>query len=145
VSSCPPSDTGGAPVRARVLVADPHVAIRRALAHVIAGEPGIAVVASAGGLRETLEAIRTRRPDVALVDVAVLEGRGVSALRQLLDARPRMAILVMTVVEDPAFHHAAVRHGAAGRVLKDTPAPALARAIHDVAPTGHLRVVPPAG
>jgi two-component system response regulator DesR len=141
----PPSDSGDAPGRARVLVADPHAAVRRALAHAIAQEPGIAVVAATGGLRQTLEAIRTRRPDVALVDVAMLEGRGVSALHELLDARPRMAVLVITVVDDPAFHHAAVRHGAAGRVLKDAPASALASAIHDAALTRHLRAVPPAG
>ena len=141
----PPTDPGGAPGRARVLVADPHAAVRGALAHAIAQEPRIAVVAATGGLSQTLKAIRTRRPDVALVDVAVLEGRGVSALHELLDARPRMAILVMTVVDDPSFRHAAMRHGAAGRVLKDAPASALATAIHDAVPTGHLRLVPRAG
>jgi DNA-binding NarL/FixJ family response regulator len=65
-------------------------------------------------------------------------------LGDLRAARAGMAIIAMGVVDNEALRHAAVRHGAVDRVLKDAPAAELARAIRNAAARGpHLCVVPP--
>jgi DNA-binding NarL/FixJ family response regulator len=128
-----------------VLILDPHVKMRAALAAALAHEPGLAVIATIGGFDEALATIRLRRPDVVLVDAAVLDHRGLAGLRELQAARSSTAILVMGVVHDRRLERDAVRHGAVARVLKDTPTDELAAAVRDAARRGtRLRIVSPA-
>ena len=125
-----------------VLLVDPHPAIRGALASVLAAEPGIAVTAAVGTIDEALTALRRRRPEVALVDIAALGQRGIAGLAEVRAARSRTAILVMGVVESESSEREAVRHGAVGRVLKDMPPSAIAAAIRAAARRpARLRVV----
>jgi DNA-binding NarL/FixJ family response regulator len=127
-----------------VLLVDPHANMRAALSSALADEPGIAVVAAAGTLDDALTMVRRHRPRVALVDVAVFGDRGAGGLEQLHAARTPMAILAMAVVDSPGLEQTAVRHGATGRVLKDSSPTALAAAVRDAAAgTRKLRVVPP--
>jgi DNA-binding NarL/FixJ family response regulator len=127
----------------KVLVVDPHARMRAALSSVLSHEPGITVVADVGTVEEALTMVRRHRPRVTLVDVAVFGDRGAAGLAQLRTARAQMAILAMTVVDSPALERIAVRHGATGRVLKDSPAAELATAVRNAAAgTRTLRVVP---
>ena len=127
-----------------VLVVDPHAPLRAALAAVLAAEAGITVIAAVGTFDEALAALRTRRPHVALVDIGALGGRGLEGLAALRAARPLTAILAMGVIDDPAFDRAAVRHGAVGRVLKDTAPAELAGAVRSAARHAtRLRLAPP--
>lgn len=139
------SEAGGPPLRpVTVLVVDGHAAIRDALAAMLAMEPGIAVVGTAATVGTALALIRRRRPDVTLLDLGVLERRDWTRLRNLGVAGPRAAVLVMGVVDNPAVAHTAVRHGAAGRVLKDAPAHEIVTAIRRAAQgSARLRLLPP--
>jgi DNA-binding NarL/FixJ family response regulator len=111
---------------------------------VLSAEDDIAVIASVGTLHEALAVVRLHRPDVALVDIAVLGDRGMGGLSELRAARSRMALLVIGVADDPALDREAVRQGAVGRLLKDAPEGELVDAVRAAArrPT-RLRIVPP--
>jgi DNA-binding NarL/FixJ family response regulator len=140
------SSRGDEPVTSgvRLLLVDPHARMRDVLSSVLSNEPGIAVVAGVGTLDEALAMVRRHRPHVALVDLGVFGDLGVAGLGQLRAARAQMAILAMTVVDTPAIERAAVRHGAAGRVLKDSAPAELATAVRNAAARARtLRVVPP--
>ena len=79
-----------------------------------------------------------------MVDIAALGHRGLAGLAELRAARSQTAILAMGIVDDPALAHAAIRHGAVGRVLKDMPAAELAAAIRAAARSApRLRIVRP--
>ena len=138
------SGVAGPPAPVRVLLVDGHAAIRDALATVLTMEPGIAVVGAAGGIEAAVALIRHQRPHVALVGLNVLDRRDWAGLRELIAARPRMAVLVMGVIDSPATARSAARHGAAGRLLKDAPAHEIVTAIRRAAkPSGRLRLLPP--
>lgn len=127
-----------------VLLVDPHAPLRAALEAVLAGEAGITVIAAVGTFDEAFAALRNHRPHVALVDLGALGYRGLDGLAQLCAARPLTAILAMDVIDDPAFEHAAVRHGAVGRVMKDTAPAELTGAIRTAARRAtRLRLAPP--
>jgi DNA-binding NarL/FixJ family response regulator len=139
----PSPGLSGAPEAVSVLVVDPHTKLRTALVAALGAAPGITVTAATGTFDEALAIVRLRRPDVALVDLAALGHRGVAGLAELRAARSQTALLVIGVVEDPALEHAALRHGAVGRILKDTPERDLARLVRDAAGRrSRLRLVP---
>ena len=139
-----PAKGGGKGSSVDVLLVDPHAPLRAALEAVLAAEAGIAVIAAVGTFDEALAALRNHRPHVALVDVGALGDRGLEGLAALCAARPLTAILAMGVIDDPAFERAAMRHGAVGRVLKDTAAAELAGAVRTAARRAtRLRLAPP--
>ena len=134
----------GAAERVAVLIVDPHTKLRAALEAALAAEPRITVVAAVGTFDDALAAVRLRRPHVAMIDIAALGQRGLAGLAELRAARSRTAILVMSIVDDPALERAAIRHGAVGRVLKDMPAAELAAAVRAAARSASsLRIVRP--
>lgn len=126
-----------------VLIADPRPTVRAAVAAALDGEPGVTVVDSVGAFDEAIAGLRRHRPHVALLDLAVLGDRRMTGLAALRQAGPSTSVLVMGVVEDPALAHELLRHGAAGRVMKDAPAAELGAAVRAAARGGrHLRIVP---
>ena len=126
-----------------VLVADPHPRLRAALAAALTKQPEVAVVGSAGRLEDAVAAMRRLRPDVVLLDLAVLADRGIDGLGELASVRRSTALLVMGVVEDAAFTRGVLRAGAAARVMKHAPAAELAAAVRSAAGrTRRLRAVP---
>ena len=116
-----------------VLVADPHPGLRAALAVALATQAGIAVVGSAGRLEDAVAALRRQRPDVILLDLAVLAECGVAQLAELAAVRRSTAVLVMGVVEDAVRTRHVIRAGAAGHVMKHAPAEELAAAVRSAA------------
>jgi len=138
------SGESGIPSPVGVVLVDPHIKVRHALEAVLAAEAGITVMAAVATFDEALAALRLRRPQVAMVDIAALGPRGLAGLAELRAARSQTAILAMGIVDDPALAHAVTRHGAVGRVLKDMPAAELAAAIRAAARSApRLRIVRP--
>src|SRR4051794_20983223 len=77
-----------------VPVSDPHPGMRAALTAALDAQAGIAVVGSANRLEDAVAAIRRHRPDVVLVDLAVLNARGIAGLGELAAVRRSTGVLV---------------------------------------------------
>ena len=88
-----------------------------------------------------VESARQHRPDVALLDVEMPGLDGLSAARQLREAMPQCRVLMVTTFGRPGYLKQAMAAGAAGFVVKDTPAAQLADAVRRV--HQGLRVVDP--
>jgi len=125
----------------RLLIADDQALVRGALAALLDLEPDLDVVAEVGRGDEVVEAARSSDPDVALLDVEMPGLDGIEAASALRTAVPRVRVLMVTTFGRPGYLRRAMDAGAAGFVVKDTPAAQLADAVRRV--HQGLRVVDP--
>ncbi|MEA5454644.1 response regulator transcription factor [Sinomonas sp. JGH33] len=125
----------------RLLIADDQALVRGALAALLGLEPDLEVVAEVGRGDEVLAAVAQHRPDVAILDVEMPGLDGIAAAAAVRDAAPECRVLMVTTFGRPGYLRRAMLAGAAGFVVKDTPARQLADAVRRVA--SGLRVVDP--
>ncbi len=114
----------------RILLAEDHILVRNSLRNVLGLTPGLEVVGEASNGYEALELCRTLQPDLVLMDVRMPEMDGLQATRAIKREHPEIAILMVTMYENPDYLLEALDAGAAGYVLKDAPADRLIDAIH---------------
>jgi DNA-binding NarL/FixJ family response regulator len=121
-------------VSVRVLIADDQALVRAGFRMILESEPDIEIVGEAGDGAEALEAVRELRPDVVLMDIRMPNLDGLEATRRILDADgegPR--VLMLTTFDLDEYVYEALRAGASGFMLKDTPPEQLVAAIHVIA------------
>ncbi len=126
----------------RLLVADDQALVRGALVALLNLEEDLEVVAEVERGDLVLGVANTQQIDVALLDIEMPGLDGISAVEQLTKFRPEVKALVVTTFGRPGYLRRALDAGAAGFVVKDTPAPELADAVRRV--HQGLRVVDPA-
>jgi two-component system, NarL family, response regulator DevR len=117
----------------RVALVDDHEVVRRGLRDLLDGEPGIEVVAEAGGVEEALVRVGATRPDVVVVDVRLPDGDGVSLCRALREREPAPRCLVLTAFDDERALVEAIAAGASGYLLKQVRGQDLVDAVREVA------------
>ena len=125
----------------RLLIADDQALVRGALSALLGLEPDIEVVAEVGRGDEVVAAALASHPDVAMLDIEMPGLDGIGAAAALRAALPGCHVLIVTTFGRPGYLKRAMRAGAAGFVVKDTPAAQLADAVRRVAQG--LRVVDP--
>ncbi|TDW14937.1 response regulator transcription factor [Kribbella kalugense] len=125
----------------RLLIADDQALVRGALAALLDLEPDLEVVAEVGRGDEVIDAAKNCQPDVALLDVEMPGLDGIEAAAALRTAVPGVRVLMVTTFGRPGYLRRAMEAGAAGFVVKDTPATQLADAVRRV--HQGLRVVDP--
>ncbi|HEY1702915.1 MAG TPA: response regulator transcription factor [Trebonia sp.] len=113
----------------RVMLADDHPVVRAGLRGMLTVQPDIEVTGEAGSGPEAVALARTREFDVILMDLRMPGGDGVSAIRELPDAK----VVVLTTYDTDADILRAVEAGAAGYLLKDASATELADAVRAAA------------
>ncbi|MET7279598.1 response regulator transcription factor [Kribbella sp. NPDC005582] len=125
----------------RLLIADDQALVRGALAALLDLEADLEVVSEVGRGDEVIAAAKVSTPDVALLDVEMPGLDGIEAAAALRAAVPGVRILMVTTFGRPGYLRRAMEAGAAGFVVKDTPAAQLADAVRRV--HQGLRVVDP--
>jgi DNA-binding NarL/FixJ family response regulator len=119
-----------------VVLVDDHELVRQGIAAMLNSSGDVQVVGEAKTGREALEVARRQLPDVVLMDVRMPDMDGLEATRKLKEERPRTAVVMLTMHDNPAYLRDAVRAGAAGYLLKDVSKDELADAIRQVATGG---------
>jgi two-component system response regulator DesR len=117
----------------RVLIAEDQAMVRGALRALLALEDDIEVVAEVARADELVAAAMANRPDVALVDIEMPGGDGISAAAALREALPQCRSLILTTFGKPGYLRRALETGAYGFMLKDAPPEQLALAIRRTA------------
>lgn len=115
--------------RVRVLVVDDHTLFRRGLIALLSRDTALVVVGEAADAGQAQRRASELQPDLILLDVDMPGVRGVDALPALLEAAPAARVLMLTVSEDEQDLSAALRHGAAGYLLKTVEGDTLSSAI----------------
>jgi DNA-binding NarL/FixJ family response regulator len=116
----------------RVAVVDDQQLVREGFALILAAQPDIEVVATAGDGLEALEVCREHRPDVVLLDLRMPRLDGLGAIPRLLSDLPGARVLVLTTFPDDEYVVRALRDGASGFLLKDSPRGSLVAAVRSV-------------
>ncbi|MFC4003483.1 response regulator [Prauserella oleivorans] len=122
-----------------VFLLDDHEVVRAGLRTVLETEPDIHVTGEAGTAAEALARVPRVRPDVAILDVRLPDGEGVSVCRDVRAALdPPPACLMLTSYSDDDALFGAVMAGAAGYLLKQVSGTSLVSAVRTVAGGGSL-------
>ncbi|MGW0431500.1 response regulator [Micromonospora sp. NPDC003197] len=119
----------------RVLVAEDQALVRSGFRLLVETAPDLTGVGEASTGTEAVELARRVRPDVILMDIRMPELDGIEATRQICDdsATAGVRVLILTTFDLDEYVHAALRAGASGFLLKDTPPTELLSAIRIVA------------
>ncbi|WP_341928227.1 response regulator transcription factor [Nocardioides psychrotolerans] len=125
----------------RVLLADDQALVRGALAALLDLETDLDVVAQVGRGDEVLDAARSSQAEVCLLDIEMPGLTGLEVAEQLRTELPQVRTLIVTTFGRPGYVRRALDAGAAGFLIKDTPARELADAVRRV--HAGLRVVDP--
>ena len=102
----------------RILLVEDHASFRQTLAFVFDREPEFEVVAQAGSLAEARKVMDGLKVDLGVIDLALPDGEGIDLIKDLREANPNFAALVLTASLDRAEHARAVESGAAGILHK---------------------------
>lgn len=116
----------------RVLLAEDQAMVRGALSALLSLEEDIEVVAGVAQGDEVVPAALETRPDVALLDIEMPGGGGLSAAQALHERLPACRVMILTTFGRSGYLRRAMESGAAGFLLKDAPATELAVAIRRV-------------
>jgi DNA-binding NarL/FixJ family response regulator len=116
-----------------VFLLDDHEVVRRGVAALLSAEPDLDVVGEAGTADQALARIPALKPDVAILDVRLPDGDGVTVCREIRSRMPDVACLMLTSFADDDAMFDAVMAGAAGYVLKQIHGTDLVGAVRTVA------------
>ncbi|MBP2328767.1 DNA-binding NarL/FixJ family response regulator [Kibdelosporangium banguiense] len=122
-----------------VFLLDDHEVVRRGLQQLLEAEPDIEVIGEAGTAAQAIARIPALRPDVAILDVRLPDGEGVTVCRDIRAAvEPPPACLMLTSYADDEALFSAIMAGAAGYMLKQVSGNDLVGAIRTLAAGGSL-------
>lgn len=116
----------------RIILVDDHILFREGLAGIIRQEPDIEVVGLVGSVQEALDAVRTLKPDIVLMDFSLPDGTGAEATRQIIQDCPGCKIVFMTMSDSSDDLLAAIRSGAVGYLMKNMTPSKLVAALRSV-------------
>jgi two-component system response regulator DevR len=122
----------------RVLVVDDHEIVRQGLVALLDRREGFRVVAEAGSVAESVEAVRRHRPDLVVMDVRLPDGSGIEACRDIRAEFPETRVVMLTSYPDEEAVLSAIIAGASGYLLKQIRARDLVAALETVGAGGSL-------
>ncbi|MCQ8828394.1 response regulator [Streptomyces malaysiensis] len=127
------SERPGAADPIRVFLLDDHEVVRRGVRDLLDDEPDIDVIGEAGTVEQALVRVPALRPQVAVLDVRLPDGDGVTVCRELRSRMPELACLMLTSFDDEEALLDSIMAGASGYVLKQIQGSDLVSAVRTVA------------
>ncbi len=121
----------------RIMIVDDQALIRDGLRSLLEAQPDLQVIGAAEDGAEAIDRIQqlvqlSTPPDIVLLDIRMPVMDGVAATKIITTKFPNIRVLILTTFDDEEYVSQAVRHGARGYLLKDTPSRDLATAVRAV-------------
>jgi two-component system response regulator DevR len=138
VGSVPSTEAPVTKAQITVFLLDDHEIVRRGVKELLEAEPDIVVIGEGSSAAEALARVPALRPQVAVLDVRLPDGDGVSVCRDLRSKLPDLACLMLTSFADDDALYDAILAGAAGYVLKQIKGSDLVNAVRTIASGGSL-------
>jgi DNA-binding NarL/FixJ family response regulator len=124
-----------------ILLVDDQNLIRQGLKALLELETDLEIVGEAENGAIAIDRVKELQPNVVLMDIRMPVMDGVTATKQICSKFPNVNILVLTTFDDDIYVAAAIKNGAKGYLLKDTPSEEIAAAIRAVA-LGYTHLAP---
>jgi two-component system, NarL family, response regulator NreC len=118
--------------KVRCLVVDDHALLRQGVRRLLEDQDGVEVVGEAKDAANALEQVMALRPDIVLLDIGMPGLSSFDVARVIQLEYPETRVVFLTMHEDQDYVMQGLQAGAAGYVLKDTPADKLASVLRDV-------------
>jgi DNA-binding NarL/FixJ family response regulator len=115
-----------------VLLADDHVLVRAGIRTLLEKIPNVKVVGEAASGREALEMVKTKSPNLVLMDIAMTDLNGLEALVRITKDFPGVKVMILSAHANEEYVIRALRSGAAGYMLKDAATAELELAVSSV-------------
>jgi DNA-binding NarL/FixJ family response regulator len=125
-----------------IVLADDHHIVRQGLRALLESEPSFRLLGETGDGLEAVRLVERLRPQVLITDVMMPGLNGLEVTRQVAKAAPQTRVLILSMYSNDAYVVEALKHGAAGYVLKDSQANDLVLAVKEVA-AGRRYLSPP--
>ncbi len=116
--AAPPGTQAVASATKRLLVVDDHPIFRHGICQFLGQVPEVAVCGEASNAQMALEAMRTQKPDVVLLDVSMPGTNGIELVKHMLAEQPKLIILMLSMHDESLYALRAMRAGAKGYVMK---------------------------
>jgi DNA-binding NarL/FixJ family response regulator len=126
-------DAAVTPAVIRVVLVDDEALVRTGLRLILGGDRSIEIVGEAADGIDAVGVVGRTNPDVVLMDIRMPRQNGLDATQSLLAQRPDLKIIVLTTFDTDDMVLSALRFGASGFLLKDTPPQELVDAVRQVA------------
>lgn len=127
-----PARTGTGTTLIRCVVVDDHALLRQGVRRLLQDEPDFDVVDEAGNGTEALKMVLQHRPDLVLMDIGMPGPSSFDTAKIIAKSCPETKLVFLTMHEDEEYVVQALQAGAAGYLLKDTPAPKLITSLREV-------------
>lgn len=114
------------------LVVDDHPVFRQGLVTLVESDPNYQVTGQAGSIDEALEALEQTIPDLALIDISLLNQNGLDLVKTLKTGHPDVLILIISMHDEVVYATRALKAGARGYVMKNEAASVMLEAIETV-------------
>ena len=121
----------------RLIIVDDQALIRQGMSSLLQAKPDLAVVGEAENGQVALELIESlmdtpEQPDLILLDVRMPVMDGIATTQRICSHWPALNVMILSTFDDDEYVAQAMRHGAKGYLLKDTPSEELAEAIRAI-------------
>jgi DNA-binding NarL/FixJ family response regulator len=116
----------------RILLADDHTVMRSGLRLLLERQPDFAVVAEAEDGRRAVALAESDNPSVVVMDIAMPLLNGIEATRQIVNRKPGIAVIILSMHSDESYVLRALKAGARGYLLKDSAEADLIKAVRSV-------------
>ena len=113
----------------RVFLVDDHPLVREWLTTLLNQITDLRVCGEAAGAEKAIEGIRTTKPDIAIIDLALPEGSGLALIKSIKAEIPGTAVVVLSMHDERIYAERAFRAGARGYVMKGESTSSIAAAI----------------
>jgi DNA-binding NarL/FixJ family response regulator len=116
----------------RIVLADDHAVMRRGLRLVLEQQQDFEVLGEANDGREAMNLVESCKPDVAVLDITMPNLNGIEAARQIIAKQPNVAIVILSMHSDEGYVLRALKAGARGYLLKESPEADFIQAVRSV-------------
>ena len=128
----PTSERRGAASPARIIIVDDHPIVRLGIRQMLSADAGLSVCGEADSAEAALQLAKRSEADLAIVDLSLGDVTGLELIRQLHEAVPQVAVLVLSMHDEALFAERALRAGARGYIMKHEAIDGLVGAIRHV-------------
>ena len=116
----------------RIMLADDHEIVRQGFRALVDKQPDMEVVAEAADGRTIVDLAVQQAPDVVVIDIGLPQLNGIDAARQILEQRPRIRVIALSVHQEARYVTEMLKAGASGYLVKTCAFDELIQAIHAV-------------